>query len=203
MLYSEIKKYIINKQYYWICSAIILISLIFSYWNIDSNTFSLLDFRNMVAVLLIFWLSILSIGCIVINICRCRNFSKFYNNYLNKYHVEFNIIEIEKEAFKVQAPYQSYNATLHPSPKSTNAIYIETDDFLLLFFSIQYLGILQLVLKPFIFIKTDKDFYKKNKSVNVIRDFKMVETERGRVIIFRNKCEIKKIMIPNQIKTKL
>jgi len=195
MLYSEIKKYIINKQYYWICSAIILISLIFSYWNIDSNTFSLLDFRNMVAVLLIFWLSILSIGCIVINICRCRNFSKFYNNYLNKYHVEFNIIEIEKEAFKVQAPYQSYNATLHPSPKSTNAIYIETDDFLLLFFSIQYMGIFQRILKPFIFIKTDKDFFIKDKNVNIIRDFEIVEAEEKRIITFLNKYRIKKVMI--------
>jgi len=196
MYYSKIKKHIINKQYYWIYSASVLISLVFGYWNIDSDTFSLLNFRNTVIVLLFFWLSVLSIGSTMINVCRCRNFSNLYSNYLNKYNPQFNKIEIEKESYKVQVPYQSYNAIVHPSPKPTNAICIETDDFLLLFLSIRYVALFQLVLKPFIFIKTDKDFYKKNRNANIIRDFKMLETERGRAIIFPNKHGIKKIMIP-------
>jgi len=67
-------------------------------------------------------------------------------------------IVIEKESYKMQVPYKSYDATIHSFPKTTNVIYLETDDFLLFFFSIQYLVVFQLVLKPFIFIKTEKDF---------------------------------------------
>jgi len=55
------------------------------------------------------------------------------------------------------------------------------------------------VLKPFIFIKTDKDFYMKGKNANVIQDFKMVETERGRAVIFHNKHGIKRLIIPIKI----
>jgi len=93
-------------------------------------------------------------------------------------------------------PYKSYDATVQPFPKQTNAICIETDDFLLLFLSIKYYGLFQLVLKPFIFIKTNKEFHLKDKSANFIRDFKMTEVEQNRVITFPNKDGIKRLMIP-------
>jgi hypothetical protein len=98
----------------------------------------------------------------------------------------------------MQAPYKSYNAKITPFPKSMNAIYIKENDFFLLFFSIRYLGFLQLVLKPRIFIKTDKELFIKDKNVKLIRDFDIVETTENRTIVFPNKDGIKKIMIPNK-----
>jgi len=95
----------------------------------------------------------------------------------------------------MQAPYKSYNATITPFPKLTNAICIEEEDFFLLFFSIQYLGILQLVLKPLIFIKTEKEFCINDKNVKLIRDFEVVKTTENRTIVFPNKDGIKKVVI--------
>jgi hypothetical protein len=88
------------------------------------------------------------------------------------------------------------SAVIRPSPKLINAIYLETDDFLLLFFSIGFWGIFQEVLNPFIFIKTSSEFYIKGKKVNIIRDFEIIETEQNKTIIFPNKYEIKKVIIP-------
>ena len=39
----------------------------------------------------------------------------------------------------------------------------------------------------------------KGKNANVIQDFKMVETERGRAVIFHNKHGIKRLIIPIKI----
>ena len=44
------------------------------------------------------------------------------------------------------------------------AVYLKTDDFLLLFFSIQYVGLFQQVFKPYIFVEPDKMFYIKDES---------------------------------------
>jgi hypothetical protein len=53
-----------------------------------------------------------------------------------------------------------------------------------------------LVLKPFIFIKGNKEISIKNNNVNIIRNFEIVDTEQGRMVIFPNKHGIKKMMIP-------
>ena len=189
MHHSEIINHIISKRYYLYYGIIIFISLLLI----------LLSFYGTILALLMFWLSIMSIGCILINIYRCRRFLKFYNNYFKEYDAQFNRILIEKETYKVQVPYRSYNATIQPFPKPTNVVCIETDDFLLIFFSIQYSGILQLVLKPFMFMKTDKEFCIKDKCVNLIQNFEITETDENRTIIFPNKDGIKKIIIPVQI----
>jgi hypothetical protein len=83
--------------------------------------------------------------------------------------------------------------------KLTNVVYFETDEFLLLFFSKQYLGLFQQILKPFVFLKTNKAFNIKDKNVNIIRDFKTVETEQSKTIVFPNRYDIKKVIIPLQI----
>ena len=189
MHYSEIKKHIINKKYYWGYSIIIFISLVLVYFSFYGSTLALL----------IIWSSIIAASYMLINIYRCRNFNKFYEISLKENSVQFTKILIEKEDYKLRIPYQSYNATIHPLPKPTNVVYIETDDFLLLFFSLQYWGIFQQVLKPFIFAKTDKKYYVKDKSVTVIRNFKMDKTEQGRAIIFPNNHGIKKVIIPKKI----
>jgi len=79
--------------------------------------------------------------------------------------------------------------------------YVSFCIFGLVLFCIPYQGqhfyFVKEVLKPYIFIKTDKDVHIKNKSVRVVRDFKMIETEQGRTITFSNKQGIKRIIIPN------
>jgi len=187
MQYSEIKKHIINKRYYWNYIIIILISLILAAFSFYS-TFALLFFL----------ISIISIGCIMINLYRCRSFYKLYHNLLKEYDVLFIKIEIHKEDYKMQVPYKSYNAKISPFPKSTNAIYIEENEFIMLFFSMPYLGVLQLVLKPIIFIKTDKELSIKDTNINIIQHYETFETEQGRIIIFPNKNGIKKIIIPDK-----
>jgi hypothetical protein len=92
--------------------------------------------------------------------------------------------------------YKSYDATIRPSLKSTNAVFIDNADFFLFFFSIQYLGVLQLVLKPLIFIKTKQEFYITAKNINLIRQFEIFETEENRTIVFPNKNGIKKVITP-------
>jgi hypothetical protein len=105
-------------------------------------------------------------------------------------------ITVEKESYTMKVVNQSYDAKIHPMPKQTNAVYSETDDFILIFLSIQHFGIFQEVLKPFIFFKTDKVFFLNDKNVNVIRDFETFETEQGRNIIFSNRYGIKKVITP-------
>jgi len=196
MYYSEINRHIINKKYFWNYSISIVTSLVLGYLYFDSINISVAFFRNMLFLVSIFWLLTVPIGCILTNIYRCQTFLKFYNNFLRGYDVQFFKIAIEKEDYKMQVFYTSHNATIRPFPKSTNAICIETDDFLLLFLSIKYSGIFQLVLKPFIFVKTNKEFHLKDKNANIIQDFKMTEIKQNRIIIFPNKDGIKRLMIP-------
>jgi hypothetical protein len=197
MLYSEIKNHVINKSIFWAYGVIIFISLIIGYLAcINKGEIVFSYSRGNIFTLLIFYLSIMAICCILINLYRCQNFYKVYNDFLKEYDAQFNKIIIEKEAYNMPVPYKSYNATIHPSPKQTNTVFIETDDFLLLFFSIQYFGLFQLVLKPFVFIKTDKKINLKYKNMKIIRDFKTVKTEENRMIIFPNKYGIKKVIIP-------
>ena len=89
--------------------------------------------------------------------------------------------------------------SFQPFKKSTNVIYLETNDFLLLFLSVRYLETIQLLLNPFIFIKTDKKISIKDKKINLIQDFKIDETEDNRTITFSNKYGIKKIIIPSEM----
>ena len=196
MQYSEMKRHIINKKYYWNYSICIITSLAFAYWFFDS-IFSL-SFRDIIFWLSIFWLLTISVGCIGINLYRCRSFYKFYHHSLKAYNAQLIKISIQKEDYKMQAPYKSYETKIRPFPKSANAIYIEEKDFFLLFFSIQYLGILQLVLKPIIFIKTNKELSIKDTNINIIQHYETFETEQGRIIIFPNKNGIKKIIIPDK-----
>ena len=186
MLYSGIKNHIINKGYYWSYSLMIFITLCLVFFSHYGSILSLL----------FFYLSIMAICCILINLYRCRSFYKIYNNFLKEHNAQFNSIVIEKESYKMLVPHKSYNATIKPFPKPTNAVSLETDDFLLLFFSTHYLGLFQQVLKPFIFIKTDKELCIKDKNANIIRDFKAVETGQNKTIIFPNRYGIKKVIIP-------
>ena len=178
----------------------ILISLAFGYlvyidkimisWD---NIFS----RSIPLILLILGLPILSVRCILINWYRCRKFYKIYKNSLKERGVHFHKIVVEKEIFKINSQYTSADATIHPYPKSTNAIYIETDNYLLLFFSVSFWRIFQEVLNPFIFVKTGKEFYTKCKNINIIQEFEMSQREQNIVINFSsNRYGIKKIIIP-------
>ena len=192
MNYSEIINYVISRRYFLYYSILIFMSVVLVLFSFYGSIFSLL----------IFWLSIMSISCILINMYRCRSFLKFCNNYLKAHNAQFIRIIIEQEASKMPVPYKSYDATIQPFPKLANAVSLETDDLLLLFFSIRYIGIFQLVLKPFIFLKTDKDLYFKDKNTNIIQYFEIVEAERGRAFIFPNKHGIRKIIVSEQITSK-
>ena len=198
MQYSEIKRHIINKKYYWNYSICIITSLLLGYLCFDNLNISLLSFRDIIFWLSIFWLLTMSIGCIGLNLYRCRSFYKFYHNSLKEYNVQFIKIVIQNEDYKMQAFYQSKDATIRPFPKPANAIYIEENDFIMFFFSMHYVSLFQLVLKPIIFIKTEKELFIKDKNVNFIKKFDIIETEQNKTIIFPNKNGIKKLIIPIQ-----
>jgi hypothetical protein len=194
MQYSEIKNHIIDKKFYWNYGIIIFISLVF----ISLTLIDIIGFHSLQGfafLILILWAPALTIGCFLMNLRRCRNFNEFYNNSLIEYNAEFKKIMVLREDYKLSVPYKGYDATVSSFPKPTNVISIETEDFLLLFFPIKFSFFFQLVLKPFIFIK-NKEFSIKDKSVSLIRDFKIIETEENRTIIFKNKDGIKKIIIP-------
>ena len=146
MNYSDIKKHIINKQDYWFCYILILVSLLLGFFSCYHSIWALL----------IFWLTIMATGCILINYYRCRSFYKLYKNALKEYNVQLNRVFIEKDAYKISVPYKSSNVINQPFKKQTNAVYLETNDFLLLFLSARYLETIQLLLNPFVFIKSEK-----------------------------------------------
>ena len=201
MYYLDIKRHIINKKYLWGYSAMIFIPIIFGYLictnkiNIPFEAFSR---GNFVFILLFLALPILSTRCILINSYRSQKFYNFYKNYLTEYNGHFYKIAVEKEAFRINTPHISPNdAAIYPSPKLTNAVYLETDNYLLLFFSVSFWGMFQEVLNPFIFVKPGKEFHARYKNTNIIREFKISQTEQNIVIDFPvNRNEIKKVIIP-------
>ena len=204
MQYSDIKMHIINKKYLWGYSIMAFISLIFACLiYINKSSISLVNaflFRSIIILLLIFCLSALSICYMLVNLYRCRSFYKFYKNCLKEHNIRFHKVVIQMEDYKMHMP-NGTSATIRPSPKSTNAVYLETDDYFLLFFSIRYFGLVRQVLKPFIFIKNDKEFDLKGAKVSIIRDFETIETEENRILIFSNNYEITKVIIPQQPST--
>jgi hypothetical protein len=200
MHYSDIKRQIINKNFLWGYSIIIFISLIFGcliYVNKSSISLNN-DFyvRTILLIISFLCLSVLSICYGLANLYRCQSFYKFYKNHLKEHNTHFRKIVIEKENYKMPMPNTPRNVTIRPAPKSTNAVYLETEEFLLLFFSIRYLGLVRQVLKPFIFIKNNKEFYAKGANINIIRDFETIETGENRILIFPNSYGITKIIIP-------
>ena len=191
--YSEIKKHIIGKNHFWGYSTIFISLILGSLIYISGNIISFS--RGPIFTLLIFCLLVLSTYYILINLCRCRRFYKLYNSFFKQSNAQFCKIVVEKEGYQMKVPTRSYNVTIHPCPKLTNAVYFETDDYFLLFFTIQSLGFLQQVLRPFIFIKNNKEFYIKDTNVNIIRNFETIETEENRTIIFPNNYGITKVII--------
>lgn len=189
MHHSEVRNHIINKNYYWVYYITIFASFILILFSFYGNILSLL----------LFWPSIMFIASMLINHYRCRSFCKLYNNYFNYCNGKFEKVLVEEKSYKMSVPYKSYNATIQPPPRATNVVYFETDDFLLLFFSMQHLEIYQLVTRPFIFVKPCKEFEMNIKHVNIIRNFKIAEDQEYRTIIFPNKYGIKKIMIPHSV----
>lgn len=186
MHHSKVRNHIINKNYYWCYYIAIFISLVLVICSLYGSILSLL----------LFWLSIISIGCMLINYYKCRSFVKLYDNFLNCYSVQFCKVLIEQKSYKMPVPYKSYNATIQSPPRQTNVIYLETDDFLLLFFPIQYLEIFQFAVGPFIFIKPYKKLDVNTKRVNVVRIFEITEDQEYRTIVFPNKYGISRIIIP-------
>jgi len=82
---------------------------------------------------------------------RCKGFLKLNNNYFKVYNAQFIRIIVEKEVSKMPVPYKSYDTTIQPFPKQANAIYLETDDFLLLFFLNTLFGDISVGVKTFYF----------------------------------------------------
>lgn len=196
MNYLKVKRHIIDKNSFLFSSIIIFVSLILSYL-IYLNGFSF-SFRSIILILLILILSLSSLIYIFINLLRCRNFNVLWENRFKKYDICFCKIDIKQDDYKIQALYSSYTATMSSFPKATNAIYIETGEFMLLFFSIKQFGFIQTVLKPFIFLKNEKISMQK-EHLDIIRDFDSIETTNGKIIIFPNKHGIKEIIIPRNV----
>ena len=202
MQYSELKYHIIEKKYFLGFSIIIFSSIILGYLIFTGEEgISLFILRGLFFYLAIICFSITLIGYLVVNFHRCHSFFySFLVSELMKKTMQICEILIETKAYKMKVPYNSYDAKIHSKPKPTNAVCIETNEYLLLFFSLHYLGLFQEVLKPFIFLKTKNKFHIETKSVNIIRDFELITTEQNRTIIFPNKHGIKKIIIPIETK---
>ena len=201
MHYSDIRRHITRKKYLLGYCIMILTPLWLVYLaHVDKIIipWDKMSFRGAPFALLFFGLPTLSIYCILINSYRCRFFYKFYNNCLKKYDLHFRKIMIEKGSYKIDAPYiSSYKATVYPPQKTTNAIYLETDNYWLLFFSVSYWGIFQVVLRPFIFIKPDKDVHINYKNVTIIQKTQMFQSEQGIVIdLSTNRHNVKRVIIP-------
>jgi hypothetical protein len=131
------------------------------------------------------------------NVYRCWHFYKLYENYLNEQTAQLCKITVEKKGYKMKVPINSNDAEIHSMPKLTNAICIESNEYSLFFFSINYLGIFQEVLNPFILVKTNEEFYIKDKNVMVVKDFETIETVQNRIINFpKNRYQIVKVIIP-------
>jgi len=197
IVYSKIKKHIIGKNFFWGLCILFFLFLIWSYIMYLGRDFIFFLF-NVGSILMWFisYLLIMGVSYGFINLYRCKRFYKFCDLFLLENDVQFCKIMIEKKDYEMKVPNRSYDATVRPLPESTNAIYFETNEFILLFFSVQHFVVLKNVLKPYIFLKTDKEFHIKDKSVKIVRNFETTETEQGRAIVFSNKQEIKRMIIP-------
>ena len=190
MQYSDIKRHIIDRNSFWKYSIVLLLFLIYlSFIYMTEEGFSFLF-----VIILTAFICILLISNMLINLYKCRRFYKFYKNYLDEQTTQLYKVSIEKEDYQMRVIGR--DTKVHSMTKPTNVISIETDDFLLLFLSIKYFGVFQQVLKPFIFLKTDTDICINEKSANVIKSYETDETEQGRTIVFPNRYNIKKVIIP-------
>jgi hypothetical protein len=190
--YSEIKRYIINKKSLWGSGVILFLFVIFIYLSYAIRK----DFSFSLVILIVIIICILFIINILTNLYRCCHFYKLYKNELNKETSKLCKIIVEKKKYKVKVPIKSYDMEILSMPKSTNAVCVESDKYLLLFFSVHYLGIFQQVLNPFIFT-TKNDYLVKDKKTTVIYDFEIIKTANKRIIYFPNeKLEIKSITLP-------
>ncbi|MDR0438291.1 MAG: hypothetical protein LBH22_08345 [Bacteroidales bacterium] len=193
IVYSKIRKHIIGKKSFWSFGVLALVFLIWGYFMyfIRDRIF----FPISLGYFLIYSISgllIMGISYNFINLYRCKRFYKFCKKFLPKSNVQFCKIMIEKKDYQIRSFRE---VIVHPPPKSTNAVYLETNEFILLFFSIQHF-VLKEVLKPYIFIKSDKELYIKDKRVKIVQDFEITETEQGRAIVFFNKQGLKRVIIP-------
>jgi len=197
--YSKIRKHIIGKNKnlsFCVQTLLFLISCYLIYLFIDA-----LPYFPLWTILFTFSVSYflaMSISYRCLNIYRYRKFYTLYEVFLTENDVQLCKIMVQKKDFQMQVLNSTQLATVSPLLLPTNAVYFENNELLLLFFSTQHFYIVKEVLKPYIFIKTDKDLHIKNKNVRVVRDFKMVEIEQGRAVTFSNKQGIKRIIIPNQ-----
>ena len=184
---KEIRKILINKRYnvyYAIIFFVLLIGALLS--------------------LLFFVLFALFVGNVLINFHRCRRFHQFIiKNNLPKDTIQSCKITIEKESYKLKPVYSSYDAKIQPRSRATNAICIETDDYFLVFFAVDFFRIFQEVLKPCVFIKPGKERCITDKNIEIIDDYKAIETEQDTVIDFPNKHGIKKLIIPRAVAARL
>ena len=198
MRYLEIKKHINDKNNYWYYGIIILMIMIFMIlinFDIENYRFSRFTALDIAAPFLL----IFSIRTILINSNRSRFFFQSFKNEINNGTAKLSKIVIGVKSYKMRVPKNTYVSEIQPMPKSTNAICIETSEYLLLFFSITYLGIFQEVLKPFVLVKTDNSSFDRDKNVVVIKDFEIIETAQNRTINFPNDSyQVTKAILPKQ-----
>jgi len=194
--YSAIKRHIIGKKKNWSFSLQTFLFLIFCYFiYLFRDIFLSFPLWIVLFILFISYLLAMGISYNFINLHRCKRFYKSCKTFFIENDVQFCRITVEKKDYKMQGINTTQEATIRPSPEPTNAVYLETDDFLLLFFSIQHFVFIKEVLKLYIFVKPDRDLCIKDKSVRIVRDFKITQTEQGKSIVFPNKQGIKRIII--------
>jgi len=198
IIYSKIRKHIIGKKALWSFGLLTLFFLAWGYfvYFISDGIFFPISTSGFL-IWFISYLLIMGMNYSFVNLYRCKKFYQFCKNFLTESNVQFCEIMVEKKDYQMQVgPYTSGEVTVRPTPDPTNAICIETNEFILLFFSIQHFVVLKNVLKPYIFIKPDKKLHIKDKNVKIVRDFEIIETEQGRAIVFSNRHGIKRVIIP-------
>jgi hypothetical protein len=132
-----------------------------------------------------------------VNFCRCRYFYKIIKNELSEKTIKLCKILVEQKEYKIKVPNKSYDVEISSMQKTKNAICIESNEYMLLFFSLNYFGIFQEVINPFVFIKKIEEFNIKFRNINIIKDFEIIENEQNSIYsLHENKYGIKKLIIP-------
>jgi len=128
---------------------------------------------------------------------RCRN---FYNSFKNELSLGTAIlckIYVETKNYRMVGVNHNFDAEISSKPKLVNAICIETDEYLLFFFSMGYFGLFKEVLKPFVFIKSGNKHFLQDIKSAVIYDYNIDETENGKAVAIKNiKSSVSKILVP-------
>jgi uncharacterized membrane protein len=123
------------------------------------------------------------------NTYRCNKFNILVETILStNIPVKFsndNKIEVRHNQLEIRPPISAGSAKIYSFPKKTNATYIQSENFLIIFFSTLDFGFFKRYLKPYVFYKsneTNVDTFFNTKHLYIIKKYNLTY-ENDSVII--------------------